>query len=96
MHINSVKNYDNNASSDIALYVRVCVTIPFILDVRFVDVSAGVTQDFSTFLLRRLRFNRSPLVGHFFFVCVWKNPSSCDDTEIRTHVPTSEGFEVIN
>ena len=23
-----------------------------------------------------------------------KNPSSCDCTEIRTHVPTSEGFEV--
>ena len=25
-----------------------------------------------------------------------KNPSSCDCTEIRTHVPTSEGFEVTN
>ena len=23
-----------------------------------------------------------------------KNPSSCDCTDIRTHVPTSEGFEV--
>ena len=23
-----------------------------------------------------------------------KNPGSCDCTEIRTHVPTSEGFEV--
>ena len=30
----------------------VCVVIPFILDVRFVDVPARVTQDFSTFLLR--------------------------------------------
>ena len=25
-----------------------------------------------------------------------RNPSSCYDTEIRTHVPTSEGFEVTN
>ena len=24
----------------------------------------------------------------------WKSPSSCDSTEIRTHVPTSECFEV--
>ena len=31
-----------------------CVGIPFILDVRLVDVPAGVTQDFSTFLLRCL------------------------------------------
>ena len=30
-----------------------CVVVPFILDVRFVDVPAGATQDFSTFLLRR-------------------------------------------
>ena len=28
------------------------VVIPFILDVRLVDVPAGVTQDLSTFLLR--------------------------------------------
>ena len=43
-----------------------------------------------------LRFiNRSPLVGHFLFF-VRKNPSSCDDTEIRTHVSTSGGFEVTN
>ena len=28
--------------------------IPFILDVRLVDAPAGVTQDFSIFLLRRL------------------------------------------
>ena len=34
------------------------------------------------------RINRSPLVGH--------DPSSCDCTEIRAHVPTSEGFEVTN
>ena len=40
----------------------------------------------------------------YFFVClpgiylffVKKNPSSCDCTKIRTHVPTSEGFEVTN
>ena len=25
-----------------------------------------------------------------------RSPSSCDCTEIRTHVPTSEGFEVTN
>ena len=39
--------------------VCVCVVIPFVLDVRFVDVPAGVTQEeghtgFSTFLLRCL------------------------------------------
>ena len=35
----------------------------------------------------------------FFFhidFFVGKNPSSCDCTEIRTHVPTSEGFELNN
>ena len=32
----------------------------------------------------------------FYFVCLRKTPSSCDCTEIRTHVPTSEGFEIIN
>ena len=31
----------------------------------------------------------------FFFLCEKKN-SSCDDTEIRTQVPTPEGFEVTN
>ena len=44
------------------------------------------------------RFHRSLLVGHFIhflhFFLVRKNPSSCDDTEIRSHIPTSEGFEV--
>ena len=30
------------------------------------------------------------------FIFVRKNPSSCDFTEIPTHVPTSECFEVIN
>ena len=40
---------------------------------------------------------RSLLVGHCFCFCfVRKNPSSCDDTEIRTHVPASEGFEITN
>ena len=43
----------------ICIYVCVCLLIPFILDVRLVDVRlvdvpAGVTQDFSTFLLRCL------------------------------------------
>ena len=34
--------------------VCVCVVIPFILDVRSVDVPAGVTKDFFAFLLRCL------------------------------------------
>ena len=38
----------------VCVCVCVCVVIPFILDVRLVDVPAGVTQDFSTFLLRCL------------------------------------------
>ena len=44
-----------------------------------------------------LRINRSPL-GHLslFLFGVSTSPSSCDCTEIRTHVPTSEGFEVAN
>ena len=29
-----------------------------------------------------------------FYFFVRKNPSSCDCAEFRTHVPTSEGFEV--
>ena len=31
--------------SSVGVYVCVCVVIPFILDVRFVDVPAGVTQE---------------------------------------------------
>ena len=38
------------------------------------------------------RHYRSPLVVHD----ARKNPSSCDCAEIRTRVPTSEGFEVTN
>ena len=38
------------------------------------------------------RTDCSPLVGHD----VRKTPSSYDCAEIRTHVPTSEGFEVTN
>ena len=34
--------------------MRVCVVIPFILDVRLVNAPAGVRQDFSTFLVRCL------------------------------------------
>ena len=40
------------------------------------------------------RINRSPSIGHNLFVR--KHPSSCDCTEFRTHVPTSEGFEITN
>ena len=40
------------------------------------------------------------LLGTLFIcLCIYfcgKNPSSCDHTEIRIHVPTSEGFEVTN
>ena len=113
----------------------VCVVIPFILDVRFVDVPAGVVQEEGytgflhlpsavlplVFLARRIQ----PFLSHvgcewefcvltiqsfspcwvfiiiiiiffFFFARKNENPSSCDDIEIRTHVPTSEGFEVTN
>ena len=38
------------------------------------------------------RHGRPPLVEHD----VKENPSSCDCAEIRTHVPTLEGFEVTN
>ena len=38
------------------------------------------------------RHNRSAIVGHD----VRENPSSCDCAKIRTHVPTSEDFEVTN
>ena len=89
----------------------VCVVISFILDVRLVGAPVGVTQEEghtgflhlpfaayfpsstvkSNFVYSRI--NR-PLVGHFFFVK--ENLTSCDVTEIRTRVPTSEGFEVTN
>ena len=50
----------------------------------------------SNFVYRRM--NRSPLVGHCFFIhfCYFfmKNLISCECTEIRTHVPTSNGFEI--
>ena len=63
------------------------------------DVPAGVIQEEGhtgfLHLPSAVLANRSPHVRHFFFF-VRKNPNSCDDTEIRTHVPTSEGFEVTN
>ena len=97
------------------------IIIPFILDVRFVDVPAGVTQEEGhigflhlpsavlalIFLARRIQSFLS-LVDREVEFCVptnyrngtcWAfflNPSSCDFTETRTHVPTSEGFEVTN
>ena len=109
--------------------VCVCGFIPFILDIRLVDVPAGITHEEGhtgflhlpsavlalIFLARRilpflslvdrevkfcvLQINRSPLVGHLFylFICfVRRSPSSCDCIEIRIHVSTSEGFEVTN
>ena len=38
-------------------------------------------------------------LGHGFLIYIFycferENPSSCDRTEIQTHVPTSDGFEV--
>ena len=49
----------NDASVGVCVCVCMCVVVPFILDVRFVDVPARVTRekvthDFSTFLLRCL------------------------------------------
>ena len=107
--------------------VCVCVIIPFFLDVRLVDVPAGVTQEEGhrsyppsfcgaclNFYCEKdsaVSFPRQPwsrilctnelIVLHllrffFFFFLLRKNPSSCDCTEIRTHVPTSEGFEGTN
>ena len=105
-----------------------CVAIPFILEVEFVDVPAGVEQEegHTGFLhlpsavlalifylekdsavpFPRRRWSRIMCANElidlhllsifFFFLFVGKNPSSCDDTEIRTLVPTSEGFEVTN
>ena len=56
-----------------------------------------------TFLARRIQpsLSHELIVLHllgmiFFFFFVRKNRSSCDSTEIRTHVPTSEGFKVTN
>ena len=54
-----------------------------------------------------LLINRSTLVGHiwaytyiyiyiYIYILVRKNPRLCDCTEIRTHVPTTQGFEVTN
>ena len=57
LEIRSVKKYSRYQYRLVFAGVRVCVcvVIPFILDVRFVNVPAGVTQDFSsTFLLRYL------------------------------------------
>ena len=61
----------------------------------FLSLSSSTVK--SNFLYPRHN-NRSPplilliIVGHD----VRENPSSCDCAEIRTHVPTSEGFEVTN
>ena len=51
-----------HACMHVCMHVCVCAVIPFILDVRFVDVPAGVTQEeghtayFSTFFLRGLPY----------------------------------------
>ena len=75
----------------------VCVVIPCIPDVGFVDVPAGVTQEEGhtgflhlpsavlafIFLARRLQPFLSLVDREVeFYFFVRKNPSSCDDTEI--------------
>ena len=62
--------------------VCVCVVIPFILNVRLVDAPAGVTQDFSTYLLRCLPY---------FFIARRIQPSllSLVDREVEFCVPTN-------
>ena len=51
-----------------------------------------------TLLCRQMaRVHPGVSFAHFFLLSFFferKNPTSCDCTEIRTHVPTSEGFEV--
>ena len=57
-------------------------------------------QPFLSLVDREVEF--CALMNYSFSTCwafiyfVRKNPSSCDCTGIRTHVPTSEGFEVTN
>ena len=107
--------------------VCVCVVISFILDVRFVDVPAGVPQGEGhtgffihlpsavlafLFIATRIQPFLSIVYREVEFLCTHKfivlhllgiiflflsffvseNPRSCDCTEIRTHVPTSEGL----
>ena len=52
----------------------------------------AVREPFASTLHSLASHNRSSLVGHD----VRKNTSLCDCAEIRTHVLTSEGFEVTN
>ena len=105
-----------------------CAVFPFILDVRLVNVPAGVTQEEGhtgflihllsavlalMFLARRIlqflslvdrevefcvltNLSFSPYWRYIFILFARKNPSSCDSSGIRTHIPTSEGFEVKN
>ena len=40
------------------------------------------------------KINCSPPVRNYFYFFVRKSTSSCDCTGIRTHVPTSEGFQL--
>ena len=56
------------------LCVVLCVVIPFILDVRLVDVAAGVTQDFSTFLLRAKTNNLLLPSQTYFLILLFYNP----------------------
>ena len=89
------------------LGVCVCIVIPFNLDVRLVDAPASVTQEeghtgflihLPSAVLALKGFSRhfpSSTVKSIFVYLPNKNPSSCDCTGNRTHVPT-QGFEVTN
>ena len=65
--------------------------LPLIFLARRIRSSLSLVEREVEFCVQYPRINRSPLVvGHaFFFFFVRKNPSSCDCTEIRTHVLTS-------
>ena len=88
--------------------VCVCVMVPFILEVWLVNVPAGVTQEEGHtggrshritppfFCGDCLNFSREKDSAVYIIYFVRKNPISCDCTEIRIQVPTSEGFEVTN
>ena len=77
----------------------VCVVIPFIPDVRFVDVPAGVTKDFSTFILRCLLlfFSREGFSCSFPSSTVKSNLILCPNDLIVGKVPvrvTTPRFEL--
>ena len=80
--------------------------LAFIFIARRIQLSLSLADHEAEFCVPA-RINRSPFVRHLFFIFIFiyflliyffvkNNASSCDCTEIRTHVLTSEGFEVTN